>query len=71
MFLEILGVGSDGQRLVVSEAAVVVESDLPAAFLFFLLRRPILDLVAHNLNVFAFWTDQMDQESTNDWCHAR
>ena len=71
MLLEILGVGPDGQGLVVSEATFIMELDLPAAFLFFLLRGPILNLVAHNLNVVPFRTDQMDQERPDDWCHAR
>lgn len=70
MLLEVLGVGSDGERLVVSEAAIVVELDLPAAFFFLLLWGPVRDVVAHDLNVVAFWTDQMDQESSDDWCHA-
>ena len=71
MLLEILGVGPDGQRLVVSEATFIMELDLPAAFLFFLLRGPILDLVAYDFDVIPFWTDQMDQERPDDWCHAR
>ena len=71
MFLEILGVRPDGQGLVVSEATFIMELDPPAAFLLFLLRGPILDLVAHNLDVIPFRADQMNQERADDGCHAR
>lgn len=71
MFLEVLGVGSDRQRFVMPEVTFIMELDLPAALLFLLLRGPVLDLVAHNLNIIAFWTDQMNEQSPDDWCHAR
>ena len=71
MLLEILGVRPDRQGLVVSEATFIMELDPPAAFLFFLLRGSILDLVAHNLDIIPFRTDQMNQERPDDWCHAR
>ena len=71
MLLEIIGVRPDGQGLVVSEATFIVELDLPAVFLFFLPRGLILNLVAHNLDIVPFGTDQMNQERPDDWCHAR
>ena len=48
-----------------------MELDPPAAFFFLLLRGPILNLVAHNLDVIPFRTDQMNQERPDDWRHAR
>ena len=71
MLCKVPGVRSDSQGLVVAKTAIIVELDGPPTFL--ILTRPwsINDLVADNLDLVRFWSNEVHEKGVDDRHHAR